>query len=77
MIHADESRIEPNVNCLAGKRCPECGSLGPFELVVSMRVLLYDTGTHNADDSSIEFDDGAPARCNSCGHQGKFGDFNG
>lgn len=76
MIDTDESSIKPNVNCLEGKRCPECGSHGPFEVVVSMRVLLYDTGTDDAADRTIEYGDDARTICNSCRHEGKFGDFN-
>jgi hypothetical protein len=65
-----------NVNCLAAKRCPKCGSNGPLEVQVSMRVLLYDEGTDDADDGSIEYDDGAAAMCYACLYEGKFGDFN-
>lgn len=65
----------PNVNCLDGKRCPQCGSYGPFEVVVSMRVLLYDDGSDAAEDGSIEYDDNALAMCHACRHAAKFGDF--
>jgi hypothetical protein len=71
----NESGVNPNVNCLDGKRCPECGSYGPFEIAVSMRVLLYDDGTDSAEDSATEYDNDAPAICCSCRHEGKFGDF--
>lgn len=64
-----------NVNCLAGKRCPKCGSLGPLEVEVSMRVLLYDEGTDDADDSSIEFAAGSAAMCYACRYDGKLRDF--
>ena len=64
-----------NSNCLAGKRCPKCGSYGPLEVQVSMRVLLYDEGTDDADDGSIEYDDDAAAMCYACRYEGKFGDF--
>jgi hypothetical protein len=65
----------PNVNCLAGKRCPKCGSFGPLEVQVSMRVLLYDEGTDDADDGSVEFDDGSAAMCYACQYEGKLRDF--
>lgn len=65
----------PNVNCLEGKRCPECGSYGPFEVVVSMRVRLYDNGTDNAEDGSTEYGDDAPTTCCRCQHEGKLEDF--
>lgn len=64
-----------NVNCLAGKRCPSCGSFGPLEVQVSMRVLLYDEGTDNADDGSVEFDGGSGAMCYTCRYEGKLRDF--
>ena len=73
--NVDESSVNPNVNCLEGKRCPECGSYGPFEVVVSMRVLLYGDGTDNADGGTTEYGDDAPTTCRCCQHEGKFGDF--
>lgn len=68
--------VKPNVNCLHGKRCPKCGSYEPFEVVVSVRVLLYDNGSDDAKDGSIECDDDALAMCYACRYQGKFGEFN-
>jgi hypothetical protein len=73
----DENKPSPNNNCLAGKRCPNCGSYGPFEVVVSIRVLLYDTGADDAEDGSIEYDEDSPAICEACQYSGKFGDFHG
>jgi len=75
VIAVSQSSINPNVNCLEGKRCPECGSYGPFEVVVSMRVLLHDSGTKDAEDGSTWYDDDAPTKCDSCRREGKFGDF--
>lgn len=70
-----EIEDNPNVNCLDGKRCPQCGSYGPFEIVVLMRVLLYDNGTDDAENGSIEYDKDAPTMCHACRYKGKFGDF--
>jgi len=67
--------FSPNSNCLDGKRCPMCGSYGPFEVVVSTRVLLYDTGTDDAENGSIEYDDDALAVCYACRYGAKFGNF--
>jgi hypothetical protein len=64
-----------NVNCLGGKRCPKCGSNGPLEVQVSMRVLLYDEGIDDADDGSVEFDGGSAAMCYVCRYEGKLRDF--
>jgi hypothetical protein len=72
---ASKNKQSPNVNCLDGKRCPRCGSYGPFEVVVSMRVLLYDSGADDSEDGSIEYDGDSPAACYGCGFEGKFGDF--
>ena len=66
----------PNTNCLDGKRCPKCGSFGPFEIVVSMRILLFDSGSDDAEDGSIEYDDHAAALCCACRYEGQFGNFN-
>jgi hypothetical protein len=73
---SDKESKTTNVNCLAGKRCPKCGSYGPLEVQISMRVLLYDDGTDDADDCSIEYDENAAAVCYACRYEGKFGDFN-
>jgi hypothetical protein len=70
-----EEKVSPNVNCLDGKRCPKCGSYGPFEVVVSMRVMLSDDGSDDAEDGAIEYDDDSPAVCYACLYKGTFGDF--
>ena len=69
------SNVDPNVNCLEGKRCPECGSYGPFEVVVSMRVLLCDSETDDVENGAIEYGGDSPTVCCSCRHAGNFGDF--
>jgi hypothetical protein len=74
--NATKDQVSPNVNCLDGKRCPKCGSYGPFEVVVSIRVLLHDNGSDDAEDGSIEYDDSALAMCHGCGYEKKFGEFN-
>lgn len=75
MIETSKPSINPNTNCLEGKRCPECGSYGPFEVVISKRVMLYDNGTESAEDDTTEYDDDSRTICCSCRHGGKFGDF--
>ena len=70
-----ENNVNPNVNCLDGKQCPKCRSFGPFEIVVSMRVLLRDDGSDYAEDSTIEYDDDSPAMCSACRYEGEFGIF--
>jgi hypothetical protein len=56
-----EDNVNPNINCLDGKQCPNCRSFGPFEVEVSMRVLLCDDGTDDATDGTVEYDDDSPA----------------
>ena len=65
----------PNVNCLEGRRCPQCSSLGPFEVSISTWALLYDDGTDYAEHASIEFDEESLAKCPCCGYSGKLGDL--
>ena len=73
--NANEPSVNPNVNHLEGRRCPNCGSYGPFEVVVLTRVLLYDNGCGDAEDGSNEYDDDSPAMCYACEHEARFGDF--
>jgi hypothetical protein len=75
MKEVSEPAKNPNVNCLAGKRCPSCGSYGPFEVVATMWVLLYDNGTDDSKRGSAEYDDNAQTECCECGHEGIFGEF--
>ncbi len=75
MISVRKQSANPNHNCLQGKRCPECGSYGPFEVSVSMRVLLLDSGSDDAEDGAIEYHDESWTVCRACRHEGKFGDF--
>jgi hypothetical protein len=72
---AGEEKAGPNVNCLYGKRCPKCGSYGPFDVVVSVLVRLSDNGSDDAEDGTIEYDDESPATCYDCHYEAKFGDF--
>lgn len=75
MVEVAEPAINPNVNCLENKRCPRCSSFGPFEIVATMRVLLYDNGTDHADDGAISYDSNSRTACSNCLHEGQFGDF--
>lgn len=72
----DGQAVNPNVNCLDGKRRPKCGSYGPFEVGVTMRVLLSDEGSDDAEDGAIDYGDDSPALCFDCKYDGKFGEFN-
>ena len=54
---------------------PSVAPMAHFEVVVSMRVLLYDNGTGNAEDGTTEYGDDAPTTCYACQCAGKFADF--
>lgn len=40
----------PNTNCLEGWECPVCAHAGPFGVVATCSVKLYDDGTQDARD---------------------------
>jgi len=61
---AQESK-NPNENCLEGRRCPKCGSYGPFTVLTQQWVTLTDDGTDDPpkDHGDVEYDEDAPASC--------------
>lgn len=75
MIDEDVANLNPNVNCLEGKRCPQCKSYGPFELSISTRVLLYDSGIREVGGDAVEYGEDAYTVCCSCQRRGQFADF--
>lgn len=54
-----------NENCLAGLRCPQCRSLGPFLIMGTSTFLVYDDGTEEHD--GVEWEGGNPCTCRACG----------
>ena len=40
-----------------------------------MHVMLYDNGSGDAEDGTIEYDGDSPAICPVCRYEGKFADF--
>lgn len=67
-----------NDNCLEGMICPnpECKSEGPFRIVSTLSVLVYDDGTEDDKMSgNTEWDSGSPCSCYECNHAGKVRDF--
>lgn len=65
-----------NTNCLEDKKCPKCGSEGPFQVSALVWILLYDNGADDVEDPAIEYDGASRAICDACGYRGQFGDFN-
>ena len=65
-----------NTNCLAGIRCPSCGSEGPFIIQVTQQVRMYDEGTEECG-SDIQWGDASYMRCEACDFDGTAADFSG
>lgn len=63
----------PNRNCLAGMRCPECGSEGTFYITATCSAEVSDDGIEETTDFSWE--DDSPCVCRECGHCGTVGTF--
>ena len=57
-----------NENCLAGRKCTGCGSLGPFQIWTSGYVTWTDDGT--GDGEGFQFTEDAKARCMECNTAG-------
>ena len=62
-----------NTNCLAGLRCPACGSREPFTIEATSSFLVFDTGTDEF--TGVEWDDGAACGCVVCSYRGKVANF--
>lgn len=71
-----DSTSNPNVNCLQGMKCPDCGSFGPFKILVSSVAFCTVT------DDGLEFvggdtdwDPKSDCSCMSCPKTGTVADF--
>jgi hypothetical protein len=60
-----EGQKNPNTNCLEGRRCPKCGSYGPFTVLTRQWVSIHDDGTDDPPKGygDIEYEEDAAARC--------------
>lgn len=63
----------PNVNCLEGRRCPNCGNTDRIEVKALVWASMADDGIVDEDDHT--FDDASPARCPECNFAGTWGRF--
>jgi hypothetical protein len=63
-----------NTNCLAGIRCPSCGSEGPFIIEVTQQVRMYDEGSEECG-SDTQWEDESYMRCEACDFDGTASDF--
>jgi len=66
-----KKKARKNENCLAGMACPECGSLGPFRIVVSCMMDVRDDGTDPSGCGDVEWNDDSYCRCGECNFDGE------
>lgn len=69
----NKDSVNPNDNCLAGMKCPSCGSYGPFKMVVSCIALVTDEGIEETED--YEWDKTSYCACVNCQHDATVFDF--
>lgn len=62
-----------NTNCLQGMKCPECGSLEPFDIVATTVVSMWDEGSEDA--KGFEWGDTNYCTCTSCEHHALVSEF--
>lgn len=64
-----------NTNCLKGMRCPndDCGSYGPYRIVVTAVAEMWDDGSDDTVD--LEFEDAAYCQCVTCSYEGSVFEF--
>lgn len=63
-----------NENCLAGLRCPKCGSYGPFGIAITAwAVSVTDDGFTDVEDA--EWDRDSIIRCETCNEVATVADF--
>ena len=56
----------PNTNCLAGMRCPKCGSEGPFRIGCQVSCIAYDNGVETYENP--EWYNSDSCVCMMCSH---------
>jgi hypothetical protein len=64
-----------NDNCLLDMKCPKCGSLEPFDILVTCWTKVYDNGTDTT--NAHTWDLGSGCNCFKCDYKGKVGEFKG
>jgi len=63
----------PNANCLKAKKCPKCGSYGPFNICVKTVVKMSDSGDRGF--SELDYGPTSTAGCCTCGYSGIWKSF--
>lgn len=67
VLHIDNYEpveLTANANCLAGMKCPKCGSLGPFEIQVRAWATMHDDGAEEYVEP--DWENGDHCRCLGC-----------
>ncbi len=64
---------EKNTNVLIGFECPECGSLGPFQIAAKSWFQVSDSGTDSHSD--VEWEKDSAVICCGCNHEGTVKSF--
>lgn len=62
-----------NDNCLAGMKCPECGSLEPFVIECKACVLMHDEGSDEV--GNLDWENDSFCKCEECEFHGTVSDF--
>lgn len=65
--------MSKNTNCLAGMKCPQCGSLEPFRIETTTVMAWTDEG--EGEYASPEWTDDSYCECLECDYQGSVADF--
>ena len=63
-----------NTNCLAGIRCPKCGSEGPVIIEVPHQVVMGDEGAEDTG-GDLHWDSDSYMQCVECEWEGTAKDF--
>jgi hypothetical protein len=71
---SEETALSKNTNCLAGMRCPKCGALEPYSIMVTRWLTVFDDGTEFHEDG--RWNEDSECECLSCRYSGKVRDFN-
>jgi hypothetical protein len=67
--------ISNNTNCLAGIKCPHCGSEDAFYISGGVLAYVTDDGAEAASNTSIDWDDASYIQCAECDGEGLLSDF--
>lgn len=55
--------MKKNVNCLAGMRCPNCGSIEPLKIMVTQTMMAHFSDEGSYDDAGGNMEWGENSAC--------------